>query len=86
MIPSFIITTFIIFNAIPDFIFNFHYNDATYHVTACLWTIGIVTDPIIYIFLNKKSRRIAKGIAKEDQNTFSVIARTIQISSINEMV
>ena len=59
LVPSVIITSFILFNAIPDIIMANDVTEVTYHVTSYLWTLGFVTDPLIYIFLNKKSRRIA---------------------------
>lgn len=60
LIPCLIITSYIFFNAIPDLILMKHFSHRIYHVTCYLWAFGFVSDPLIYIFINKKSRKIAK--------------------------
>lgn len=59
-VPSAIITSYVLFNAIPDIVFNFWFTNATYQVSLVLWTLGVSVDPVIYIFLNKGVRNTAK--------------------------
>ena len=59
VVSTVIVTTFIVFNVIPDFIFAFVWSDTIYHMLAFLWCIGYICDPLVYIFLSKKCRNIA---------------------------
>ena len=55
-----VITSFSCFNAIPDFVFEFHREKVSFLVVSFLWSVGYLVDPFIYIFLNKKVRKEAK--------------------------
>lgn len=61
LVPTLIVTSFILCNAIPDLILIRHYNNVTYGVISYLWALGFVTDPLIYIFVGKRSRKVAKA-------------------------
>ena len=65
LVPSLIVTTFVLFNAIPDLIMVRHFNKVLYNVTAILWVLGLSSDPLIYIFLNRKSRGIALDLFRK---------------------
>ena len=36
----------------------YHFSNATYHVAAFMWILSYCSDPIVYIFLNHKSRDV----------------------------
>lgn len=59
LVPALIVTCFTLFSAIPDFITMYYFNSITFHVSTCLWVLGFLADPLIYIFLNKRSRQVA---------------------------
>lgn len=65
LIPSMIVASFILFNVIPDLIITYQYSYVLYHVTACLWVLSYIMDPVIYIFANQKSRNIVFILFKE---------------------
>ena len=50
---------FILFNAIPDFIFFFNQQHHIYLVVSFCWSVGCLIDPLIYIFMNRKTAKIA---------------------------
>ena len=50
---------FILFNAVPDFIFYFHQEHSVYVIVSFVWSAGCLIDPVVYIFLNKETARIA---------------------------
>ena len=58
LVTSLIVSSFIVCNAIPDLVIANHFTVFTYHVTAFLWSLGTVVDPLIYIFLMKESRLV----------------------------
>ena len=55
---------FVFFNAVPDAIMFFKPTPHVYLVVSFLWSTGCVADPIIYIFINKKTANIAKRTLK----------------------
>ena len=59
IVPFLIITSFLVFNAIPDVIFAFLENEKSYRVAVFMWALGFLMDPFVYIYLNKKTRRTA---------------------------
>ena len=63
LIPSLIIATFILSYCIPDLTLAFaDVSLALGYMLNTLWTVGIVTDALIYVFLYKKTRDIAVSI------------------------
>ena len=59
VVSTVIVSTFILFNVIPDFVFAFvEWNDRVYHVLTFLWSIGYISDPLVYIFLSKNCRKV----------------------------
>lgn len=78
IVPTCIITTFVFFNLFPDVVFCFFHNAVTFQINVLLWTTGFVVDPIIYIFLTKKSRQIARSSLRR---WFCCRARDSRLSS-----
>ena len=69
-----IFITFILFNSIPDVVFAFWgEGDIVYHSMAFLWNIGYISDPLLYIFLNKRSRKMAAKKRRDVKKGLSVI-------------
>ena len=52
-----------------------------YHASVILWAVGFLLDPLIYIFLNKKTRLIAKSTFK---NLFSQCQKKFKLYKANE--
>ncbi|XP_057311537.1 proteinase-activated receptor 1-like [Hydractinia symbiolongicarpus] len=67
IVPFGIITTFVLFNVIPDAaeVLVVHYNrpldSTTYEAVFCFYIIGYIADPLIYIFLNAETRATARS-------------------------
>ena len=64
-IPFLIILGFLLFNIIPDVILfmldeTSNISEDMYHASVILWAVGYLLDPLIYIFLNRKTRLVAK--------------------------
>ena len=62
-VPFLIITSFILCNSIPDvilFLVREEIKTEMYCASVVLWAVGFLLDPLIYIFLNKKTRLIAR--------------------------
>ena len=56
-IPFMIIVTFIVFYFIPDLIITIkNESELIAKVTPFIWSLGLMTDPLIYIFIHKKIR------------------------------
>ena len=65
LVPFLIILTFLVFYAVPDFIVSFSsfaYSESYANIS---WSIGYNFDPLIYVFLHKKTRSIALGLCKK---------------------
>ncbi|XP_057311539.1 proteinase-activated receptor 1-like [Hydractinia symbiolongicarpus] len=64
VVPFGIITTFVLFNVIPDTLEVLHYNrpfdSTTYEAVFCFYIIGYIADPLIYIFLNAETKATAR--------------------------
>ena len=71
LIPSLVITSYVLFNAIPDFVAMGYFTDVSHNITACLWEVSFICDPLIYIYFNTKSKQVAINILKPIQNCFS---------------
>ena len=56
-VPGMIIITFVVFYFIPDLIITIeHDSEDIANITPFIWSIGLMTDPLIYIFVDKKIR------------------------------
>ncbi|XP_057311538.1 proteinase-activated receptor 1-like [Hydractinia symbiolongicarpus] len=57
IVPCAIITTFVLFNVIPDVVcYNRSFDSTTYEAVLYFYATGYITDPLIYIFLNAETR------------------------------
>lgn len=83
LVPFFIITSFILFNAIPDLVMmNYYESSSSYHLSLILWAIGFISDPIIYIFVNRKCMHAAMESLKSlKRNRLKRVSR--QLSRFN---
>lgn len=67
IVPFGIITTFVLFNVIPDTVevlvvhYNRPFDSTTYEAVFCFYIIGYIADPLIYIFLNAETRAAARS-------------------------
>ena len=62
--PVLILTSFLLFNCIPDIVCSFDRDQGLYNIILILWGLGYLSDPCIYIFMNQKTRKEAKAIFK----------------------
>ena len=70
LIPSLVVTSFVLFNVVPDFVILKVNNDISHNIIACLWEISFISDPLIYIYFNEKSKQIAISSLKTMINCF----------------
>ena len=71
-VPLMIIASFLLCNSIPDvilFVVTEKMSEGMmrnmYNASIVMWAVGFLLDPLIYIFLNKKTRSIAKLTLKK---------------------
>ena len=94
-VPFLIVTMFVISNCVPDIIFAFYKTPDSYNISIVMWSLGFITDPCVYIFINKRTR-IAAGKTFERHgcyNTHYGIAdiinsfrrRSIRLKGINSL-
>ena len=60
-----LLSCFILFNAVPDFVFFVNRSHSCYVVVSLCWSFGCLLDPIIYIFLNCRTRATARRVAQK---------------------
>ena len=71
-VSSAIFATFVLFNVIPDVVFACRKgDDAVYHLMALLWNVGYISDPLLYVFLNKRCRSMAYTYKEDLQRGLS---------------
>ena len=54
-----IVLTYVIFYAIPDVIIKVESDSDVFSVMMVMWSIGALSDPLLYIFMDSTSRKIA---------------------------
>ncbi|XP_057311489.1 alpha-2C adrenergic receptor-like [Hydractinia symbiolongicarpus] len=89
IVPFGIITTFVLFNVIPDTVevlvvhYNRPFDSTTYEAVFCFYIIGYIADPLIYIFLNAETRAIVQNIFSNNRrrNAFPATSFFTKITS-----
>ena len=61
LVSFLIVTSFVICNCIPDIINNFYHTELSYNIVVVVWSLGFLSDPCVYIFLNKRTRETARN-------------------------
>ena len=74
-----LLVCFILFNAVPDVVFFINnHSHSCYVIVSFFWSFGCLIDPIIYIFLNSRTRSTAQ---REIRSLVSSVSVTKSISS-----
>ncbi|XP_057313450.1 uncharacterized protein LOC130650306 [Hydractinia symbiolongicarpus] len=63
-IPALIIISYIPLYLIPDLLFQFKFSGIEKWIITILWSIAFILDPIIYTFLDQRTRHVALNLFK----------------------
>ena len=85
LVPMVLVLTFIIFYCIPDFVIAiFVHSNFVRYIVMLFWSIGVIADPLTYIFLDRRNRTEMKRFfnfssMKSRPDKHKVTIRTISL-------